>query len=332
MDFSEIVDLMFQVLFSRIRRDGHCELSTRQLKPLIKKATKVFGKEPSLLRLDGDFVIVGDLHGNVDDLIHIFQVHGYPPDTRYVLLGDYVDRGRNSIETLIILYALKVKFPDCIYLIRGNHEVKNRSCSGFHEDCILYLNKRCYALFCKSFAEMPVAAVLNKKIFCVHGGISQYTMEIEEIEKIEKPLVNVNDSIASDLLWSDPSSQIERFTFSSRGNGYLFGNVVLDEFLADNHLTMMIRAHQFCNEGFKWSMENCLTVFSASDYVGMGNRAGIAILKNEEVKTSTFTKSEYMKIIVPQWIFEESKGIKPTVLDERDTYEEVEIQSSVLIL
>lgn len=279
----ELNDFIFQVLVSRMRRDGHCPLNLKHVKRLIKNCTSLFQKEKVQLRLEGKFTIVGDLHGNIDDLINIFQKYGDPQEEKYVFLGDYVDKGQNSIETILLLYALKVKFPNNVYLLRGNHE--SSSIGNFHDECITNLNKRCYTLFCKSFSYMPLTAILNRKIFCVHGGFSHSILDITEIDKIERPISDISFSDASDLLWSDPSPSVQKFSSSPRGNGVLFGADAVDQFLGDNELSLIIRAHQYCKDGFKWSLDDCLTIFSASDYMGAGNNSGIAIVEKKEKET-----------------------------------------------
>lgn len=341
----ELNDFIFQVLVSRMRRDGHFYLDIKQVKRLVKDCTALFQNEKVQLRLDGKFTIVGDLHGNIDDLINIFQVYGDPQDEKYVFLGDYVDKGQNSLETILLLYALKIKFPNNIYLLRGNHE--SSSIGSFHDECMNFLNKRCYTLFCKSFSYMPLTAILNNKIFCVHGGFSHSILDILEIDKIERPISDISFSVASDLLWSDPSTSVKKFTSSPRGNGVLFGSDAVDQFLGDNDLSLIIRAHQYCQDGFKWSLDDCLTIFSASDYMGTKNKSGVAIVEKKEETilnstneyssnnrnsnsndskvevqvdnilvsirnfTSDFKRSDTKwKIIIPKWIFEEENGIK----------------------
>ena len=103
---AEVNEIIFNVLVSRIRRESHCNNSVKPItiKKLIKSAKKIFSKEGSLLELketEGSFIVVGDIHGNIDDLIQIFQKFGYPPKQKYMFLGDYIDRGNNSVEVLL---------------------------------------------------------------------------------------------------------------------------------------------------------------------------------------------------------------------------------------
>jgi diadenosine tetraphosphatase ApaH/serine/threonine PP2A family protein phosphatase len=204
--------------------------------------------EPVLLNLTGDFITVGDLHGNVDDLLQILGNFGYPPARSYLFLGDYVDRGSNSIEVLLLLYSLKILFPNHIYLLRGNHEFK-AICNkyGFSEECETFFEtKKTYNRFCKSFCEMPIAAVMNDRVFCVHGGLSPKIDKLSEIMEIAKPLHDLKASAAQDLLWSDPSNECSGFEKSERGMGFRFDSEVTANFVSRNRLTMMIRAHAFC--------------------------------------------------------------------------------------
>lgn len=319
----ELKEIAFQVLISRMRRDRHCAsaLKARAIKRLVKTATSIFSQEPVHLELSGRYVVVGDIHGNIDDLIRIFMENGYPPKTSYLFLGDYVDRGENSIEVLLLLYVLKVKYPQNLYLLRGNHETFQISSSyGFKDECLQFLSKSRYCSFVESFAHLPITATLNGNIFCVHGGISP-SMKMYDICTVEKPLKDVTYSSASDLLWSDPNPKIDEFRTSKRGTGYYFGQDPLIRFLEENNLSLMIRGHEFCENGFNWSFGedgNCLTIFSSCDYNGRGNHSSVAIVdvdKKVEILTYrpyTIEMLAMRRNIYPDFIFE----VKKLVLKE----------------
>ena len=317
---AELNEIIFNVLVSRIRRESHCtELLRRHvIKRLTKAATKVFEQEKVQLKLSGDFIVVGDIHGNVDDLLQVFKTFNYPPYQKYIFLGDYVDRGKNSIAVIILLYCLKLKFPQHIYLLRGNHETVNISRSyGFKAECTEHLNKRCYKLFCKSFERLPLTAVLNGSIFCVHGGLSPAISYLSEIDALQKPFEDFSKTEAADLVWSDPSSEVDNFRPSPRNSGYLFGANIVDQFLADNDLKMIIRAHEYCPEGFNYTFENCLTVFSASDYQGKNNKSSVAIVsqKSNDVEIHVFEQNLSLEgtfFSFPEWLIEnEVNSMKP---------------------
>jgi diadenosine tetraphosphatase ApaH/serine/threonine PP2A family protein phosphatase len=273
--------------------------------------------------VQGDFVVVGDLHGQIDDLLQIFERFGYPPVQSYLFLGDYVDRGKNSIEVILLLYALKALYPNCVYLLRGNHEseVATRT-YGFKDECTEFFKKRkTYHRFCKSFTYLPVAATVNSGIFCVHGGLSPSLPFLADIEdQVKKPLVDIGMSAAEGLLWSDPSvSFCSGFRASPRGIGFLFGQEQLDCFLNDNELSMMVRAHQFCESGSNVTLRGCLTVFSACNYCGKGNDGAVAILRSgEAANICVFPYCERMaahRAIFPEWLLCSGRAMKDPLSD-----------------
>lgn len=319
---AELNEIVFNVLISRMRREGHIgtlfenihlnvsdeekqNYNFQLVKKLIKSAKQIFQHENTLIniQIDNDspkdeskkrsIVVVGDLHGNIDDLIKIFSKFGYPPyeNRTYLFLGDYVDRGNNSLEVIILLFALKVKYPDRVFLIRGNHESKFVSSQyGFKEECAKYFDLSLYKQFCHAFSYIPIAAIINQSIFCVHGGISPYVQSIEQIEQIQKPIRDIRTTkIVSELLWSDPSSSSSDFSYvpSKRGIGYIYSESDISNFLNKNNLNLIIRAHKFCPKGFSWCGQNCLTVFSSSDYCGEENSAAVVIIEKFQIPNNT---------------------------------------------
>jgi protein phosphatase len=286
---------------------------------LLSEAAGLLEGSPALLRLQGNFVVVGDLHGNVDDLIRIFQRYRYPPCTRYLFLGDYIDRGENSVEVLILLLALLQMFPEHVFLLRGNHETRALTRHyGFRDQCINFFGgcRDPYDHICRCFDALPVCAIINGKIFCVHGGISQFFKETSDLASLR-----VN-SIISDLIWSDPKENIEKFTMNDRKIGHFFSKVAVFEFLDRNGLSMMIRAHSYNPRGYKWNFGEdgrCLTVFSSSDYMGKNNLAGIAVVTGEAVKTEIMAPlSKQMlaqrRILIPTWGLADQSPLKPPSL------------------
>lgn len=330
-----IYEIVFQVIINRMRGDGHCSfaLQLSSVKHLIKKAMRIFKSESSLLRLNCNPIVVGDLHGNIDSLLYIFSQFEYPPYSTYLFLGDYVDRGQNSIEVLLLLYSLKVLYPQNIYILRGNHETKQTTkIFGFRDECLIYLDKHFYSLFCKSFSEIPIAATINNKIFCVHGGLSPSISYLSEFESIEKPIPNLSVSSAEDLLWSDPIANSDQyFQKSERGKGYLFNVDAVSQFLEDNELSCIIRAHKFCEKGFNWTVNNCLTIFSTCDYMGKKNDACVAKVDGDKITTFVFNSSQdKIKPVFPNWLFI-TKFMKDPV-EESMSVVTVDIDSSLIVL
>jgi predicted phosphodiesterase len=142
---------------------------------VVCQAIEVLKREEAVLRVSGSIVVVGDLHGNLNTLIRIFEEFGYPDSHLFVFLGDYIDRGPHSCEVLLLLYSLKILFPNHMILLRGNHEFQEMSESyGFRRDCLTRFLPRVYSSIVDSFSYFPVAAIVNEKIFCVHGGLTPH--------------------------------------------------------------------------------------------------------------------------------------------------------------
>ncbi|KAH0788512.1 Ser/Thr protein phosphatase [Histomonas meleagridis] len=324
----ELKEIVFQIIMSYQRNESHCfqVLQDPKIKQLIKSATSQFDREPILKTLNGSFVVVGDLHGDLGCLFRVFQRFGYPPDTSYVFLGDYVDRGKNSLEVIILLLSIKLLFPDNIHLLRGNHESKQTTKKyGFRSDCEAFIDNRSYRLFLKCFSYMPLAAIINNSIFCVHGGISQGITEVAEIEQLQRPINRFNNEIFVDLLWSDPSEEIDFFDEGERGIGHLFGAEALDQFLQDNNFKMLIRGHECPQQGYCYSFKNrnCLTVFSATNYCSQSNDSSVAVINGENVDVVLFqykcqNDSKHI-ILTPDWIkgeFEMKDPIDQSIVHE----------------
>jgi diadenosine tetraphosphatase ApaH/serine/threonine PP2A family protein phosphatase len=277
---------------------------------IISNASALLDADPPLLTLTGDFIVVGDIHGNLDDLLRIFAREGYPPATSYLFLGDYVNRGSHSIEVVLVLYILKILFPDRLFLLRGNHECDSVSATrGFKGDCVRYLSEPLYREFIDSFLRLPYAAVLNSQVFCVHGGISPLLTSVETIAAIPKPGA-AEQGLQKDLLWSDPDARSDGFTHSDRGSGFLFDEECLNNFLDANGLTLLIRSHEPQREGFRKSLQRCLTIFSTTDYQGMGNvGAVVAVSAGGEYDVHTFravpkSGRGRRRLAVPDWLLE----------------------------
>lgn len=309
----ELHEILSESLLVLSRKNSRItdRLEEQQLVNLIQDATRAFEEDPTLLQLTGRFVVVGDIHGSLSDLIRILQNHEYPDQTSYLFLGDYVDRGPNSIEVVVLLYTLKLLFPKNVFMLRGNHEDRSNTRNfGFRSQCLDFLSRRTYHLFVKSFSVLPLAATINGQIFCIHGGISPYLTKLKQISKIKRPLQVKGNPLALDLLWSDPSPDISGFKTSPRGYGHLYGSDALSQFLEDNDLTTMIRAHEFMSTGFDWPYddEQCLTIFSSCDYCALKNKASIAIVDLDgkiaiEVFSSyTPEMLSYRRVILPGFL------------------------------
>jgi serine/threonine-protein phosphatase PP1 catalytic subunit len=238
--------------------------------------------------------VCGDIHGQFYDLVDIFARCGSVPDENYLFLGDYVDRGNNSIETITYLLALKVRYADHIWLLRGNHETHDVSHKyGFYDEVMRrYQSEELWQRFNDVFMYLPIAAVISDSIFCVHGGLSPELDSLARIEKLVRPLVIPSRGLLSDLLWSDPEPGQNGWGKSERGTGqYTFGADIADAFLRANDLDLLCRAHQVVPDGYEFPFhpnETVLTVFSAPAYPGEDNNKG-AVLKVDSALQCSFT-------------------------------------------
>ncbi|OHT05067.1 Ser/Thr protein phosphatase [Tritrichomonas foetus] len=250
-----------------------CEDAMPQIEPL-----------GGLIRVSAPFVYVGDVHSNLTDLLQIFHIFGLPPKTRYLFLGDYVDRGSHSIEVISILFALVCKFPNDFYLIRGNHEFATvNKIYGFYEETLnSYGTEDVWSAVNKVFGYLPLAAIVSDQVFCVHGGLSPKLEHASSIGDIDLPVSLYEETeLISDLVWSDPVDEVKGFEQNKRGSGVLYGPDATATFLKNNKLKVILRGHQCVPTGYSLNFNNqCITLFSSSDYHRLlQNKAGAIVHK-----------------------------------------------------
>lgn len=222
-----------------------------------------------MVHLKAPVTVVGDIHGQFYDLLEIFNIGGFCPDTNYLFLGDYVDRGLFSVETISLLVCLKIRYPTRVHLIRGNHESRSISQSyGFYTECIRkYGSPRVWKYFTDTFDFLTLSAVIDNSIFCVHGGLSPTIHTIDQIKIIDRFREIPHEGPMADLVWSDPEEKLADFALSPRGAGYTFGMAIIQKFLECNKISHILRAHQLCNEGYEVLFGDRLsTVWSAPNY------------------------------------------------------------------
>jgi serine/threonine-protein phosphatase 4 catalytic subunit len=238
-------------------------------------AQELLIEESNIQKIDAPVVICGDIHGQLHDLLTLFEIGKPPPDSKYLFLGDFVDRGFYSLETFLLLLIYKLKFPNKIYLIRGNHESRQiTSVYGFYDECIRkYNNANVWRYCCELFDYLSLGAYILSNIggedgiFCVHGGLSPNLDELDEIRLIDRKQEVPHDGSMCDLLWSDPEKDIKGWALSPRGAGYLFGEGETSKFLHKNGLSLIARAHQLVMEGYRELFDGGLvTVWSAPNY------------------------------------------------------------------
>lgn len=235
--------------------------------------------ESNVVHISAPVTVVGDIHGQFYDLLEIFKIGGMCPDTNYLFLGDYVDRGLFSVETITLLVCLKLRYPQRIWLIRGNHESRGITQSyGFYTECVRkYGSATVWNHFTSLFDFLTLCVVIDNSVFCVHGGLSPSLQTADQIKVIDRFREIPHDGPMADLVWSDPDESRPQFSISSRGAGYTFGQEIVRTFLTRNKFTHILRAHQLCQQGYDVLFDGMLsTVWSAPNYCyRCGNLASV---------------------------------------------------------
>jgi serine/threonine-protein phosphatase 4 catalytic subunit len=244
-----------------------CEIITEtEVKILCNRAREILVEEGNVQRVCAPVTICGDVHGQYYDVRELFRVGGECPSTNYLFMGDFVDRGYYSVETFLLLLALKVRYPDRMTLIRGNHESRQiTQVYGFYDECLRkYGSVNVWRYCTEVFDYLSLSALIEESVFCVHGGLSPSITTLDQIRTIDRKQ-------------EVPHDEIEGWGLSPRGAGYLFGGDVVSTFNRTNHLTLIARAHQLVMEGYKSMFNDALvTVWSAPNYCyRCGNVASI---------------------------------------------------------
>lgn len=261
-------------------------LLERDIKIICTTVTAIFTSENNLVKISSPVTVCGDIHGQFPDLLKLFDQGGDCPFTSYVFMGDLVDRGQYSLETILLLFLLKIRYPSRITLIRGNHESRKiTQIYGFYDECInKYSGGNIIWKYCVDvFDYMPLAALIDGKTLCVHGGLSPNIQTIDQINHIFRVRDVPDEGNMCDLLWSDPDD-VSEWTLSPRGCGYIFGADIVKEFNYVNNLDLICRSHQLVMDGYKYYFdESLVTVWSAPNYCGRcGNAASILKLSSTD--------------------------------------------------
>lgn len=290
MDLDAIEKKLFTVIDKPLGTPSG--VTVEEINYLCDTVKEIYLSQPVLLELKAPLTVVGDIHGQFHDLIRIFEASAYPPNQNFLFMGDYVDRGKQSIETVCLLFIYKIKYPEHFYMLRGNHECTyiNRM-YGFYDECCENFNFDVWRTFSNVFNCLPIAAIIEDKIFCVHGGISPELHSLDQIKNIERPFEIPEDGLIADLLWSDPSPEATDWEDNDRGVSYCFGSQQVEEFNAKFGFDLVCRAHQAIMDGFEFPFpeSQCLvTVFSAPNYCNEYENKG-AIMVVEENLFCSFT-------------------------------------------
>eukprot|EP01017_Pseudomicrothorax_dubius_P017740 TRINITY_DN1990_c0_g1_i1.p1 TRINITY_DN1990_c0_g1~~TRINITY_DN1990_c0_g1_i1.p1 ORF type:complete len:270 (+),score=33.20 TRINITY_DN1990_c0_g1_i1:99-908(+) len=243
LDIDNIIDKLLEVRGTKPHKQVN--LTENEIRGLCIKSRDVFISQPILLELDAPLKICGDIHGQYHDLLRLFEYGGYPPDSNYLFLGDYVDRGKQSLETICLLLAYKIKYPENFFLLRGNHECASiNRIYGFYDECKRRYSIKIWKAFTDCFNCLPVAAIIDSKILCMHGGLSPELSSLDQLKKLMRPTDIPDTGLLCDLLWSDPEKEVSGWSENERGVSYVFGQDIVTAFLKKHDLDLICRAHQ----------------------------------------------------------------------------------------
>lgn len=264
IDLDEMITRLLDAGYSTKLTKAVC-LKNAEITAICTAVREVFLSQPALVELTAPVKIVGDVHGQYTDLIRMFEMCGFPPNANFLFLGDYVDRGKQSLETILLLFCYKLKFPENFFLLRGNHECANVTrVYGFYDECKRRCNIKIWKTFIDTFNCLPIAAIVAGKIFCVHGGLSPSLTHMDDIRQIARPTDVPDYGLLNDLLWSDPADMEADWEANERGVSYCFGKKVIMEFLQRHDFDLVCRAHMVVEDGYEFFNDRILvTVFSA---------------------------------------------------------------------
>uniref|UniRef100_A0A8C5H4K4 Serine/threonine-protein phosphatase n=1 Tax=Gouania willdenowi TaxID=441366 RepID=A0A8C5H4K4_GOUWI len=298
------------------------QMSEAEVRGLCIKSREIFLSQPILLELEAPLKICGDIHGQYTDLLRLFEYGGFPPEANYLFLGDYVDRGKQSLETICLLLAYKIKYPENFFLLRGNHECASiNRIYGFYDECKRRFNIKLWKTFTDCFNCLPIAAIIDEKIFCCHGGLSPDLQSMEQIRRIMRPTDVPDTGLLCDLLWSDPDKDVQGWGENDRGVSFTFGADVVSKFLNRHDLDLICRAHQVVEDGYEFfAKRQLVTLFSAPNYCGEFDNAGGMMSVDESLMCS-------FQVKVKQTVFLQLDMLSPftAFLDPEAVREESEV-------
>ncbi|KAF7347849.1 Serine/threonine-protein phosphatase [Mycena venus] len=284
LDVDDMISRLLEVGYTGKVSKSLC-LKNTEITAICLAAREVFLNQPTLVELSPPVKIVGDVHGQYSDLIRLFEMCGFPPAANYLFLGDYVDRGKQSLETILLLLCFKIKYPENFFLLRGNHECANVTrVYGFYDECKRRCNIKTWKTFIDVFNCLPIAAIVASKIFCVHGGLSPSLHSMDDIKRIQRPTDVPDYGLLNDLLWSDPSDTALDWEDNERGVSYCFGKGIINDFLVRYDIDLICRAHMVVEDGYEfWNDRTLVTVFSAPNYCGEFDNYGACMSVSEDL-------------------------------------------------
>ncbi|KAF7305602.1 Serine/threonine-protein phosphatase [Mycena chlorophos] len=286
IDLDSVIDRLVE---GRGNKPGRTvKLQEYEIQYLCTRSREIFMSQPMLLELEAPIHVCGDIHGQFSDLLRLFEYAGFPPEANYLFLGDYVDRGKQSLETICLLLAYKIRYPENFFLLRGNHESASvNRIYGFFDECKRRYSIKLWKTFCDCFNCLPVAAIIGDRILTMHGGISPELQSLDQIRMLARPSEVPDTGLFADLLWSDPTPGLSGWEVNDRGAGCAFGADVVASFTKKHDLDLICRAHQVVEDGFEFfASRRLVTLFSAPNYCGEFDNAAAMMSVDEEMVCS----------------------------------------------
>ncbi|KAJ3223208.1 3',5'-cyclic-nucleotide phosphodiesterase (PDEase) (3':5'-CNP) [Clydaea vesicula] len=235
-------------------------LTEEQALFIINKGCELLKKEPTMLEIEAPITVCGDVHGQFFDLMKLFEVGGSPADTRYLFLGDYVDRGYFSIECVLYLWSLKIWYPDTLFLLRGNHECRHLTdYFTFKLECKHKYSEVIYEACLESFCALPLACLMNRQFLCIHGGLSPDLVQLDDLRNLNRFREPPTHGLMCDLLWADP---LEDFGQERTNEMFIHNHVRGSAVLKYENNVMNIRQFN-CTPHSYW-LPNFMDVFTWS--------------------------------------------------------------------
>lgn len=262
------------------------DLSEAEVSAIIYRSRDILYDQPVFLELEAPLRVCGDVHGQFSDVLRLLEIGGPPPSSNYLFLGDYVDRGKYSIETICLLLAYKIKYPENFFLLRGNHECASiNRIYGFYDECKRRYDIKIWKAFTDCFNVLPVCAVVEDRILCMHGGLSPELHDLEQLHHIVRPTDVPDTGLLCDLLWSDPDKTVSGWGENDRGVSFTFGLDIVSNFLRKHNLDLICRAHQVVEDGYEFfARRSLVTMFSAPNYCGDFGNSGALMSVGEDLK------------------------------------------------
>ena len=311
-NFLRPLDWFDKKLMAQLRANLHFQ--KKEIFYLIDEVTKIISTENSLIKIRSPCKIFGNINGIYTDLMRYFESYGNPSDNiqngdinvmQYIFLGDFCDRGNLSLEVILLLFALKIKYPNFIYLIRGHHEdIIINEFYGLGDECKEKLKEDIQAedsvfkRINRAFNYLPFGVLVDNNILCIHGGLGSSIKSLEDISNIPRPTQiyqdpeNLTQLHILDLLYSEfDEDEGDLYNINSlrdkNKKGFIvnYGKKILDEFCEKNNINLIIATHKFIKDGFcTYCDDKLLNIFSCTNYMDTGNNVGAMVIIGKKTK------------------------------------------------